>query len=105
MADYIKNLKKMLREAGCTFERQGKGDHELWYRALMRLLRQHILSILFGNIGLHHRRARPHPQRYNYDYKPRRCTIVSSTGHCRQHCFLVFSAASPFYWRALALSH
>jgi hypothetical protein len=31
MADYTKHLKKVLREAGCTFERQGKGDHELWY--------------------------------------------------------------------------
>jgi hypothetical protein len=31
MADYTKDLKKILREAGCTFERQGKGDHELWY--------------------------------------------------------------------------
>jgi hypothetical protein len=31
MADYTKGLKKILREAGCTFERQGKGDHELWY--------------------------------------------------------------------------
>jgi ribosomal protein L16/L10AE len=24
-------LKKLLREAGCRFERQGKGDHEIWY--------------------------------------------------------------------------
>jgi hypothetical protein len=24
-------LKKLLVEAGCTFERQGKGDHEVWY--------------------------------------------------------------------------
>jgi len=31
MADYTKDLKKILREAGCTFERQGKGDHEIWY--------------------------------------------------------------------------
>jgi hypothetical protein len=31
MADYTKDLKKILGEAGCTFERQGKGDHELWY--------------------------------------------------------------------------
>ncbi|PIP05041.1 MAG: hypothetical protein CO012_04925 [Syntrophobacterales bacterium CG_4_8_14_3_um_filter_49_14] len=31
MADYTKDLKKYLREAGCSFERQGKGDHEIWY--------------------------------------------------------------------------
>jgi HicA toxin of bacterial toxin-antitoxin, len=24
-------LKKILLEAGCYFERQGKGDHEIWY--------------------------------------------------------------------------
>jgi predicted RNA binding protein YcfA (HicA-like mRNA interferase family) len=23
-----------LREAGCTFKRQGKGDHEIWYSPL-----------------------------------------------------------------------
>jgi hypothetical protein len=34
MADYTRDLKKILREAGCTFERQGKGDNELWYSAI-----------------------------------------------------------------------
>jgi hypothetical protein len=24
-------LKKILKDAGCYFERQGKGDHEIWY--------------------------------------------------------------------------
>jgi hypothetical protein len=24
-------LKKILLDAGCSFERQGKGDHEIWY--------------------------------------------------------------------------
>jgi predicted RNA binding protein YcfA (HicA-like mRNA interferase family) len=31
MGDYTKDLKKFLRENGCTFERQGKGDHEIWF--------------------------------------------------------------------------
>lgn len=31
MTDYTKLLKRLLREAGCSFERQGKGDHEIWY--------------------------------------------------------------------------
>ena len=31
MADYSPQLKKLLREAGCNFHRQGKGDHEFWY--------------------------------------------------------------------------
>ncbi len=28
MADYTRQLKKHLKEAGCRFERQGRGDHE-----------------------------------------------------------------------------
>jgi hypothetical protein len=24
-------LKKILAEAGCSFERHGKGDHDIWY--------------------------------------------------------------------------
>jgi hypothetical protein len=31
MGDYTKILKDHLRKAGCFFERQGKGDHEIWY--------------------------------------------------------------------------
>jgi len=32
MADnYTPAVKKLLRQAGCRFERQGKGDHEIWY--------------------------------------------------------------------------
>ncbi|MFM6060500.1 MAG: type II toxin-antitoxin system HicA family toxin [Microcystis aeruginosa] len=27
-------LKKLLSKAGCYFERQGKGDHEIWYSPL-----------------------------------------------------------------------
>ncbi|WP_375515616.1 type II toxin-antitoxin system HicA family toxin [uncultured Nostoc sp.] len=30
-ASFIPELKKMLSEVGCYFERQGKGDHEIWY--------------------------------------------------------------------------
>jgi hypothetical protein len=32
MADnYTPAVKKLLRQSGCWFERQGKGDHEIWY--------------------------------------------------------------------------
>ena len=31
MADYAPQLKKLLRESGCAFHRQAKGDHEFWY--------------------------------------------------------------------------
>lgn len=28
---YTPRLKKVLQRHGCRFERQGKGDHEIWY--------------------------------------------------------------------------
>jgi hypothetical protein len=31
MADYARKLKELLRSAGCRIERQGKGDHEIWF--------------------------------------------------------------------------
>jgi hypothetical protein len=31
MADYTRDLKKLLRSADCTFVRQGRGDHEIWH--------------------------------------------------------------------------
>lgn len=37
MADYSKDLKKFLHDAGCTFERQGKGDHEMWYSPITEI--------------------------------------------------------------------
>ncbi len=31
MSDFSPKLKKHLKDAGCFFERQGKGDHEVWF--------------------------------------------------------------------------
>ena len=31
MAGYTGQLKKILKESGCRFDRPGKGDHEIWY--------------------------------------------------------------------------
>ncbi len=31
MSNYAPRLKEYLREAGCVFDRQGKGDHEIWF--------------------------------------------------------------------------
>ncbi|MBE0552283.1 MAG: type II toxin-antitoxin system HicA family toxin [Rhodobacteraceae bacterium] len=31
MASFYKDLIEKLREAGCNFDRQGRGDHEIWY--------------------------------------------------------------------------
>ena len=31
MAGYTRELKAILKRAGCEKRRQGKGDHEIWY--------------------------------------------------------------------------
>jgi hypothetical protein len=31
---YGRQIERMLRDAGCTFARHAKGDHELWYSPL-----------------------------------------------------------------------
>jgi len=31
MPDFTPDLKRLISKAGCAFERQGKGDHEIWY--------------------------------------------------------------------------
>jgi hypothetical protein len=31
MVDYAPAVKKRLKPSGCWSERQGKGDHEIWY--------------------------------------------------------------------------
>jgi len=37
MANYTKELKKYLLEAGCRFDRQGKGDHEIWFSPISKV--------------------------------------------------------------------
>lgn len=37
MDNYSKSLKKILLKNGCWFERQGKGDHEIWYSPVTNL--------------------------------------------------------------------
>ncbi|HVB16389.1 MAG TPA: type II toxin-antitoxin system HicA family toxin [Stellaceae bacterium] len=36
MAALYRPLTELLREAGCRFERQGKGSHEIWYSPITR---------------------------------------------------------------------
>jgi len=31
MADYTRQVRKILSENGCRFVREGKGDHEIWH--------------------------------------------------------------------------
>lgn len=34
--NYTPRVKQLLRAAGCTFERQGRGDHEIWFSPTTR---------------------------------------------------------------------
>lgn len=31
MADYYRDVTRLLRDAGYEFKRQGRGDHEIWW--------------------------------------------------------------------------
>ncbi len=31
MAEYEKKVRKILSQNGCSFQRHGKGDHDIWY--------------------------------------------------------------------------
>ncbi len=47
MADYTKELIKYLLEAECHFDRQGKGDHEIWFSPISKVkfvIDKHIKS-------------------------------------------------------------
>jgi hypothetical protein len=35
-ASLTPELQKILADAGCYFERQGKGDHEIWYSSITK---------------------------------------------------------------------
>jgi len=37
MSDYSKSLKRYLHEAECRFDRQGKGDHEIWFSPITKI--------------------------------------------------------------------
>jgi hypothetical protein len=36
LASFYRDLIELLREAGCTFVREGKGDHEIWFSPITR---------------------------------------------------------------------
>lgn len=31
MAEYEKKVRKIMLQYGCSFQRRGKGDHDIWY--------------------------------------------------------------------------
>lgn len=60
---YTPRLKKLLRKHGCRFDRQGKGDHEIWYSPITdrrfvvdsAILSRHTANGVLGQAGIDER--------------------------------------------------
>jgi hypothetical protein len=60
MSDYTKELKRYLLDAGCRFDRYGKGDHEIWFSPITmikfvidnRIKSRHTANAVLKQAGL-----------------------------------------------------
>ncbi len=60
MADFAIQHKKLLQDAGCRFERHGKGDHDIWFSPVTRvrfvvdgkILSRHTANAVLKQAGL-----------------------------------------------------
>ena len=60
MANYTPDVKQLLRENGCYLDRQGKGDHEIWYSPIThrkfpvdsKILSRHTANAVLKQAGL-----------------------------------------------------
>lgn len=60
MADYSGELKRILLNAGCVLDRQGKGSHEIWYSPIskrkfpvqQRIKSRHTANAVLSQAGL-----------------------------------------------------
>jgi len=60
MSDYTRELKQCLRKKGCTFERRGKDDHEIWFSPIAairfvvdnRIKSRHTANAVLKQAGL-----------------------------------------------------
>ena len=60
MADYSPEVKKILRENGCGFDRAGKGDHEIWFSPITKrkfpvdhkILSRHTANAVLKQAGI-----------------------------------------------------
>ncbi len=63
MAGYAEEVRAKLKEAGCSFDRQGKGDHEIWYSPMtdkrfpvdQGMKSRHTANGIMKQAGLTHR--------------------------------------------------
>jgi len=60
MADYSPQVKRILRDKGCYFHREGKGDHEIWYSPISKryfpvdskILSRHMANVILKQAGI-----------------------------------------------------
>ena len=60
MAGYTLRLKEILRAQGCTFERPGRGDHEIWYSPITarrfpvdhKIVSRHTANVVLKQAGI-----------------------------------------------------
>ena len=63
MAEYEKEVRRVLKEYGCSFVRRGKGDHDIWYSPLTnqsfpvdgRIKSRYIANTIMKQSGVAHR--------------------------------------------------
>ena len=63
MAEYEKEIRKILSEYGCSFVRRGKGDHDIWFSPHTKqnfpvdgkIKSRHIANAIMKQSGLEHR--------------------------------------------------
>lgn len=75
MANYTPEVKQILREHGCRFDRSGKGDHEIWYSPITnrkfpvdsKILSRHTANAVLKQAGI--------PKGILTDQEPLRCQI------------------------------
>ena len=60
MATYTPKLKEILRAHGCSYERPGRGDHEVWYSPITdrrfpvdhKILSRHTANAVLKQAGI-----------------------------------------------------
>jgi hypothetical protein len=60
MATFTPKLKEILHAHGCTFERPGRGDHEIWYSPITerrfpvdhKILSRHTANAVLKQAGI-----------------------------------------------------
>jgi HicA toxin of bacterial toxin-antitoxin, len=60
MSDLRRDLTRLLKEAGCVFVRQGRGDHEMWYSPISKrnftvdagITSRHMANVVLKQAGL-----------------------------------------------------